>query len=119
MRRSPSRLLRRAVALVQIVTILFFTASASAERLKVYTKPIEPFAFQKDGKAEGFSIELWDRLAKDTNVECELWWGESVSGRIDALKKKEADAAIAAISITAERQAVVDFSQPFYESGLS
>jgi polar amino acid transport system substrate-binding protein len=119
MRRRPSSLLRRAVALLQIVTILLFATGASAEKLKVYTKPIEPFAFQKDGKAAGFSIELWDRLAKETNVEYELVWLESVGGLIDALKKKEADAAIAAISITAERQAAVDFSQPFYESGLS
>jgi polar amino acid transport system substrate-binding protein len=119
MRRRPRGLLLRAVALAQIVTVLLFAAGASAEKLKVYTKPIEPFAFQKDGKAAGFSIELWDRLAKETNVEYELVWVDSVAGLIEALKKKEADAAIAAISITAERQAVVDFSQPFYESGLS
>jgi polar amino acid transport system substrate-binding protein len=87
--------------------------------VKVYTKPIEHFAFQKDGKSAGFSIELWDRLAKETNLEYELVWVESVGALIEALKKKEADAAIAAISITAERQAAVDFSQPFYESGLS
>ena len=112
-------MLRRAVALAQLVTLLLFAAGASADKLKVYTKPIEPFAFQKDGKAAGFSIELWDRLAKELNIEYELVWVDSVSALIEALKKREADAAIAAISVTAERQSVVDFSQPFYESGLS
>jgi ABC-type amino acid transport substrate-binding protein len=37
---------------------------------------------------------------------------------VDALKNKQADAGVAAISITSEREGVVDFTTPFYESGL-
>ncbi len=37
---------------------------------------------------------------------------------IDALTNQTADAAVGALSVTANREAVVDFSQPFYESGL-
>jgi ABC-type amino acid transport substrate-binding protein len=37
---------------------------------------------------------------------------------IDALKQKQADVGVGAISITSEREAVIDFSHPFYESGL-
>jgi polar amino acid transport system substrate-binding protein len=119
MHHGSRSFLRRVVTLLHVLAALALSFSASAEKLKVYTKPIEPFAFQQDGKAAGFSIELWERLAKEANLEYEIVWADSVSALIDALKKREADAAIAAISITAERQAVVDFSQPFYESGLS
>jgi len=51
-------------------------------------------------------------------VTYELVWVKSVGEQIDSLKNKQADVAIAAISVTAEREAVIDFSQPFYESGL-
>ncbi|HWL85140.1 MAG TPA: transporter substrate-binding domain-containing protein, partial [Polyangiaceae bacterium] len=93
-------------------------ASAADPPLKVYVKPIEPFVFEENGKALGFSLDLWDRVAKETGVSYELHWVKTVGDQIEALKNKQADVAVAAISITAEREAVIDFSQPFYESGL-
>ncbi|WP_394823690.1 transporter substrate-binding domain-containing protein [Pendulispora albinea] len=118
-----SRFVRYLVVLCQALAVLCFVASPEQARaadppLKVYVKPIEPFMFQEGGKSVGFSVDLWDRVAKETGITYELQWVRSVGDQIDALKNKQADAAIAAISITAEREAVVDFSQPFYESGL-
>jgi polar amino acid transport system substrate-binding protein len=86
--------------------------------LQVYTKPIEPFAFQKDDKSVGFSLELWEKVAQALGVKYELHWVKTVSDLIEALKAKQADVAIAAISITSEREQVVDFTTPYYESGL-
>ena len=37
---------------------------------------------------------------------------------IDAMKNKTADVGVGAISVTSKREEVIDFSQPFYESGL-
>jgi polar amino acid transport system substrate-binding protein len=112
--------LRRFAFVLSFILFTVLAAStSSAERLKVYTKPIEPFAFQQDGKAMGFSIDLWDRIARDTGLEYDLVWVKSVGEVVDALKSKQGDVGVAAISMTSEREAVVDFSQPFYESGLS
>jgi ABC-type amino acid transport substrate-binding protein len=111
--------MRFVVWLLPALAVLSIATAASAQKLKVYTKPIEPFAFERDGKPVGFSIDLWDRIAKETGQEYELHWVKSVGDVLDAVKKKEADVGVAAISITAEREAAVDFSQPFYESGLS
>jgi polar amino acid transport system substrate-binding protein len=86
--------------------------------LRVYTKPIEPFSFQKDGKADGFSIELWARVAQEAGYKYELTWVKTVPELIEALKTGKADIAVAAISITSERDKVIDFSHPYYESGL-
>ena len=91
---------------------------AAPEVLRVYTKPIEPFAFQKDRQAAGFSLELWERLAQETGLKYELTWKKTVPEVIDALKSGQADVAVAAISITSEREKLIDFSQPYYESGL-
>jgi polar amino acid transport system substrate-binding protein len=112
--------MRRAVTLF-LLCIVFaaYAPTASAQTLQVYTKPIEPFAFERDGKALGFSIDLWDRVAKKIGVEYEVHWVQTVGELIDKLKTNEADIGVAAISITAEREAVVDFSTPFYESGLA
>jgi ABC-type amino acid transport substrate-binding protein len=43
---------------------------------------------------------------------------ETVPQMLEKVKTKQADVAIAAISITAERHAMMDFSQPYYDSGL-
>jgi polar amino acid transport system substrate-binding protein len=98
--------------------MLFALALLLAAPLRVYTKPIEPFSFEKDGKAEGFSIELWDRVAREAGYQYEITWVKTVPDLIEALKSGKADVAVAAISITSERDKVIDFSQPYYESGL-
>jgi polar amino acid transport system substrate-binding protein len=105
-------------SLFLLAGILLGYGTAHAERLKVVTRYIEPFSFQKDGRTTGFSIELWDELAREAGIETEYSVANSPAEMVDALKNKTADAAVAALSITSEREGVVDFTQPFYESGL-
>ena len=110
---------RRVVAiLVAVGALLAGAPAARAQKLEVYTKPVKPFAFEEDGKAKGFSIDLWERVAKEAGLTFEIHWVKTVPELIEALKAGKADVAIAAISITSEREAVVDFSTPYYESGL-
>ena len=97
---------------------LLSLGAAQAEKIKVVTRYIEPFSFEKDGRNVGFSIELWNELAREAGLESETTVVDSAAKMVDALKDKSADAAVAALSITSEREAVVDFTQPFYESGL-
>jgi len=115
-----ARTVRLLFVVFHLVAMLLVANSAAAADppLKVYVKTIEPFMFEDSGHAQGFSLDLWDRVAKEMGVTYELHWVKSVGEQIDALKNKQADVAVAAISITAEREAVIDFSQPFYESGL-
>lgn len=93
------------------------TASAQ-QKIRVVTKPIEPFSFTQNGKLVGFSIDLWEALAKEAGLQFELRNVDTVPQMLEALKAKQADVAIAAISITSERHAMMDFSQPYYDSGL-
>ncbi len=109
--------LRFALAAAVLVT-LALAAPARAQVVQVYTKPIEPFSFQENGRAMGLSMDLWERVAREANLQFELHWVGSVGELIDALKTKQADVAIAAISITSEREAAIDFTTPYYESGL-
>jgi polar amino acid transport system substrate-binding protein len=114
--------------LVLLLSFLPVTSSLAQDKIEPVTKQkivlgvrkIEPFITNKDNKYTGFSFDLWDQLAKDSNLETsEIKEYPNVNDLLKAVENKEVDAAIAAISITAEREKVVDFTTPMYNSGLS
>lgn len=91
----------------------------SVQTLKVGTKEILPFVFLEDSVPYGYSIEVWNEIARDLGFETEWVRYDSVQSMLDGLSAGEIDAATAGISITAEREAAaIDFSYPFYRSGL-
>lgn len=91
---------------------------AGREVVRVVTVTRPPFSLVEDGVDTGFSIELWQALAKDIGVETEIIRVSSFGEMLDMVKAGEADAAVANISITAEREAVMDFTQPIFEAGV-
>jgi polar amino acid transport system substrate-binding protein len=103
---------------VTLGTIQDASAQAPAAKLRVVTRNLEPFSFDKDGRRLGFAAELWDQLARETGNEYEIHVVNSAQEIIDAVKNKTADVGVGAISVTSKREEVIDFSQPFYESGL-
>ena len=92
--------------------------AAPVKKLTVLIKPAKPFAFEKGGEPAGYSVDLWKRVAAEAKLNYEFKAVATVPEALDALKSQQADVALGAISITAEREAVVDFSYPFYKSGL-
>jgi ABC-type amino acid transport substrate-binding protein len=94
-------------------------ARAEATTLKVVTKPLEPFViYQEDGELGGFSIELWEVIAQDLNLEYEWVKVEQVTEQLTAVQDGSADAAIAGISMTPEREQMIDFTHPYFDAGL-
>ena len=92
--------------------------AATAGKIRVVTRNLEPFSFEIDGKRVGFAAELWDELARATGMECEIQVVGTAQEIIDAIQNQKADVGVGAISVTSKREEVIDFSQPFYESGL-
>lgn len=87
--------------------------------LKVGTKEIVPFVFLSEEVPYGFSVELWNRIADDLGVQTEWVRYNSVGDMLEGLSDGQIDTAIAGISITAKRESQqVDFTYPFYRSGL-
>lgn len=93
-------------------------AAAPTAKLRVVTRNLEPFSFEKEGRRVGYAAELWDQLARETGVEYDVQVVKTAQEIIDALKAKTADVGVGAISVTAKREEIIDFTQPFYESGL-
>ncbi len=89
-----------------------------SQPLKIVTKEISPFVIQEEGRLAGFSIDLWKEIAATANLPYEFVVVDSVSEQLRAVADGEADAAIAAISMTPEREALLDFSYPYFKSGL-
>jgi polar amino acid transport system substrate-binding protein len=96
------------------------TAPIDGEILRVATKPIAPFVtISPDGTRRGFSIDVWNELARRIGVTTKWVDRTAVAEVLTDVQDGTADVGIAAISMTAERERVIDFSHPFYDSGLS
>jgi polar amino acid transport system substrate-binding protein len=94
-------------------------ATRAKPALRVATRVIAPLVM-KGARDEltGFSIDLWRAIARDSSLNFTLIEKHSLPELLSAVEKGEADLAVAAISITAEREETFDFSQPILESGL-
>ena len=93
-------------------------AAATAGKIRVVTRNLEPFSFEIDGKRVGFAAELWDELARATGMDYEIQVVGTAQEIIDAIQNQKADVGVGALSVTSKREEIIDFSQPFYESGL-
>lgn len=77
-----------------------------------------PFEFRQDGKYTGFDIELWQEIAKRLKLDYQLK-PVSFDGLIPGLQSGVFDVVIAGVVIRPDRAKVVDFSIPYYISGIS
>src|SRR5438309_8598438 len=107
-----------AVLLLSLLASTAVFAQPKEEKLRVATRLVRPFVFEEKGQLTGFSIELWQEISKQLSVKSEFVVKPSVKELLDATRSKEADLAIAAISITADREIDWDFSQPMFDAGL-
>ena len=106
--------------LALVLSILFLGASAShaAEKIRVVVKPAEPFAFEEGGVLKGYSIDLWKAVAAASGLAFETRVVETVPELLEAVQSGAADVGVGAISITPDREKLMDFSHPFFKSGL-
>jgi polar amino acid transport system substrate-binding protein len=86
--------------------------------LRIATSPITPFVMQEGDQLGGYDVEVWGQVARRLNLKYEWVLYDSLSQVLQAVKDGRAEAAIAAISMTAERDAYLDFTYPYFDSGL-
>ncbi|MGO3119825.1 MAG: transporter substrate-binding domain-containing protein, partial [Moraxellaceae bacterium] len=95
------------------------TASEAPLDLKIATESsFKPFSYtDAEGNLIGYEIELVNALCEEMNAKCEVI-SQDWDGLIPGLNAQKFDAAIAGMSITPERKEVVDFSDPYFHSGI-
>lgn len=93
---------------------------AATGTLVVATEPaFPPFESQAaNGDLEGFDIDLMNAIGEQAGLEIQY---ESLpfDGIIPALQAGTVDAAISGMTITAEREENIDFSDPYFKAGLA
>ena len=93
-------------------------AQGQTETLRVVTMPLEPFVIADGDRLAGFSVDLWDAVARQLDVQYQWVQVESVEELLAAVQNGQADVGIAGISMTSEREQIVDFTLPFFNAGL-
>ncbi|WP_081972451.1 basic amino acid ABC transporter substrate-binding protein [Leptolyngbya sp. KIOST-1] len=90
------------------------------ETLVVSTEPaFPPFVYQTAaGELVGFDVDLITEVARRLGLGVEFAF-IPFDGLLATLEAETADAAIDAITITARRDEAVDFSRPYFSSGLA
>jgi ABC-type proline/glycine betaine transport system substrate-binding protein len=88
------------------------------KRLRVATMPFEPLVICQGRQYSGFTIELWKAIADELDRDYEFYGVNSLAKLLDDVERGVADLATAGIGITSQREMFLDFSHPFFESGL-
>jgi polar amino acid transport system substrate-binding protein len=79
--------------------------------------PYEPFEFTEGGEVVGFDPDVLEIAAQAEGLDTEvvdIGWETIVSG--EALNTGQCDVGAGAMTITAEREAVMDFTDPYFEA---
>lgn len=107
----------RSIAAGIVMSVLGLTASAAqSQQLTVGTfTDIKPFDFIENDKIVGFDQELWAEISKEIGRESKMA-PMDFGALIPALQTSNIDVAISSIFMTLQRQAAVDFSDPYYIS---
>ena len=93
-------------------------SSATPQQLIIGTKEAPPFSMKtSDGQWTGLSIDLWRQIAADLNFRFEFH-ELTLKQLLDGVSDGSLDAAVAALTITPEREKILDFTHAFYTTGL-
>ena len=106
--------------ILTVLASLFIIGNVSAEKIKIGTEGAYPPWNSKDasGNLIGFEVELAQELCTIMKYECTIVEQDS-DGMIPALVMRKFDAIMAGMSITAERQKTITFSQGYADEVAS
>ncbi len=106
--------------ILTVLAFLFIIGNVSAEKIKIGTEGAYPPWNSKDasGNLIGFEVELAQELCTIMKYECTIV-EQDWDGMIPALVMRKFDAIMAGMSITAERQKTITFSQGYADEVAS
>jgi polar amino acid transport system substrate-binding protein len=105
-----------------LALLLFFVYPLSAQsaepkvRVAAYNCP--PFVIKGNDKLSGISIFLWNKIAEQLGLDYSIEHYR-LKEMLDAVVQGKADVAVSCLSITQEREKILDFSHSFYETHLA
>jgi ABC-type amino acid transport substrate-binding protein len=123
---------RRWAAIVGVGLILTVAAASAASAdttrrdadgapgstIKVGIKPLDPFVTRNGTQYHGFSIDLWNEIARRNSWQTSYVWHDTLPPLLRDVQTSTVDVGIAGITITKDREHVLDFSYPTFSAGL-
>lgn len=92
--------------------------SVDEDEILVGTRVVPPFVIKDDdGTFSGLTVDLWDHVATELSLTYSFVETD-IQGMLDGVANGEFGASASALTITAEREEIVDFSHPFFITGL-
>lgn len=122
--KKTKRILSLVMSLVLVIgcAALFAGCGDKTEGGKKYIIATDtvfaPFEFNEGGKKVGIDIDILAAIAEDQGFEYELQ-SLGFDAAVTAIETNQADAVIAGMSITPERELKYDFSEKYYDSCVS
>jgi len=86
--------------------------------IKVGISPFSPFVILAGDEPKGLSIDLWQALSRETELDFEFIECKNVVDKLKRLQEGRIDIAIGGITITEKREEIFDFTHPVYHTGL-
>ncbi|MBF0285230.1 MAG: transporter substrate-binding domain-containing protein [Magnetococcales bacterium] len=87
-------------------------------RLVIGTKQAPPFAIKEpDGTWSGISIDLWRVAAAELHLDY-VFEERDLASLLQGVENGSLDAAVAALTITSEREKAMDFTHPLHSTGF-
>lgn len=111
---------------INTIIIVFFTTSflsvlyarEPSDDLLVGTRELPPFAMKdQDGNWKGITIDLWNEIAKELKLSFK-YKKFTLEYLLSGIENETIDVGAAALSITSERERVMDFTHSFFITGL-
>ncbi|MGV1087676.1 MAG: transporter substrate-binding domain-containing protein [Mycobacterium sp.] len=106
------------LALIGALPGLVPRATAEDRVVTVAIQDLEPFVMTTDNIETGFTIDILNEIAKHTGWTYTYVNPGGVQGLLKAVTDRRVDFGASAVSITAERAKILDFSQPILNAGL-
>ncbi len=101
-----------------LILFLFVLPVKAETVLQVGVRVVPPFVIKNEtGELAGISIVLWKAIADDLNLAYQFH-EVSLQELVEGVESQRFDLAVAALTVTAERERVMDFTHPFLSSGL-
>lgn len=93
-------------------------AELPTEPVTVAVRTGAPFVIETEDGYTGITIELWEQIAADIGIEFE-YQAQDLEGLLQGMEEQRYDVGLGPLTVTAERERLLDFSQPFHNAGLA
>ncbi|GAB4204463.1 MAG: transporter substrate-binding domain-containing protein [Coleofasciculaceae cyanobacterium] len=107
------------IAGIAVALVVAIPSSVSAETLRVGVAGSPPFVIREDNNLSGISVEIWEEMARNQNIDYQFFPQPSVQDGLDAIARKELDVLVGGLSVTSKRLEKVDFTQPYILSEVA